>query len=161
MPPAIKRHTALIRAFGRILERQLDSGVWAVLREGTGLGVERIPLTYRIPDLMVFRAEGLDRDFANTAKNDPYIWIVPELLAECLSPSNRKGSIRDLLADYASIAVPEVWLLDPKSRECACYRYDSGAMHEFCKSSSGQIAPLFAPDALVDLAELWIAFHGK
>ena len=79
---------------------------------------------------MVFRAEALQQDRAQTAANDPYIWAAPELLAECVSPSNRKGSVQELLADYARLAVPEVWLLDPALPGFTSYRYDSGALRE-------------------------------
>ncbi|MGO4881174.1 MAG: Uma2 family endonuclease [Bryobacteraceae bacterium] len=161
MPPPIKRHAELIRKLARILEKRLDDDRYEVLREGSGLGIERVPLTYRIPDLMVFQAETLYRDLAETAKNDPYIWATPELIVECLSPSNRKGSIRELLADYAQIAAPEVWLLDPKKKECACYRYESGAMRAYPAVSHGVIAPLLLPNASVDLEALWTAFHGQ
>jgi Uma2 family endonuclease len=103
-----KKHADLIAKLLTILVRQLDDCEWQVLSQGAGLGVERIPLTYRMPDLMVFRTEARLRDRAETASNDPYIWTAPELIVECLSPSNRRGSIRELLADYARVAVPEV-----------------------------------------------------
>jgi Uma2 family endonuclease len=158
MPPSIKRHDHLIRKLARLLERQLGESEYEVVSQGTGLGIERIPLTYRIPDLMVFRAEPLRRDSAETAWNDPYIWAVPELIVECLSPSNRKGSIQELLADYARIAAPEVWLLDPKPPQFTSYRYESGALNQRLAAESGQVTPLLLPNVAVDLAELWTTF---
>jgi len=158
MPPSIKRHDHLIRKLARLLERQLGESEYEVVSQGTGLGIERIPLTYRIPDLMVFRAEPLRRDSAETAWNDPYIWAVPELIVECLSPSNRKGSIQELLADYAQIGVPEVWLLDPKAPQFTSYRYESGALKHWLTMETGRVTPLLLPNVTVDLAELWEAF---
>jgi len=79
---------------------------------------------------MIFRTEARRRDRAETASNDPYIWAVPDLLVECLSPPDRKGPIQELLADHASIAVPEVWLLDPTPPVFTSYRYESGALKQ-------------------------------
>jgi Uma2 family endonuclease len=128
-----------------------------VLSQGAGLGIERVPLTY-IPDLMVFRAEAYRRDRAQTAGSDPYVWVVPELIVECLSPSNRKGSIQELLADYARIAAPEVWLLDPKPPQFTAYRLESGALKPGLATENGQVTPLLLPNVAVDLADLWAAF---
>jgi Uma2 family endonuclease len=158
MPPAIKSHIYLIRKLSKVLDRQLGEGEYEVLSQGTGLGIERVPLTYRIPDLVVFRAESLRRDSAETARNDPYIWTVPELVVECLSPSNRRGSIQELLADYARIAVPEVWLLDPKLPRFTSYRYESGALRPWTVTETGKVTPCLLPNVTVDLAELWEAF---
>lgn len=160
MPPANKKHVYLIDELTHIMQAQLNRREHRVTAAGAGLGVERVPLTYRIPDLMVFRTEALRRDRAETADNDPYIWAVPELLVECLSPSNRKGSIRELLANYAQIAVPEVWLLDPKPPRLTAYRYESGALKEGLIAASGCVTPLLLPNATVDLAEIWAAFEG-
>jgi Uma2 family endonuclease len=158
MPPAIKNHDYLIRKLSKVLDRQLDDSKYEVLSQGTGLGIERVPLTYRIPDLTVFRTEALCQDRARTARNDPYIWAVPELLVECLSLSNRKGSILELLADYAQIGVPEVWLLDPKLPQFTSYRCESGTLTQWLTMESGRAAPLLLPNVTVDLAELWEAF---
>jgi len=158
MPPAVKKHNYLIRKLARVLEKQLNDDEYEVHCQGAGLGIERVPPTYRIPGLLVFRAESLRRDSAETARNDPYIWAVPELLIECLSPSNRKGSIQALLADYARIAVPEVWLLDPEPPQFTSYRYENGALKQWLTTESGCVTPLLLPNVTVDLAELWEAF---
>src|SRR5208282_3173505 len=158
MPPPDINHVDLIDELLSVLLSQLDRREYRVTSSGAGLGIERVPLTYRIPDLMVFRAEARRRDRAETAANDPYIWTVPELLVECLSPSNRKGSVQQLLADYARIAVPEVWLLEPKSRQFTSYRCESDALKPRLTTETGQVTPLLLPNVAVDLAELWEAF---
>ena len=122
------------------------------------MGIERVPLTYRIPDLMVFRTASISQDTAETAGNDPYIWTIPELVVECLSPSNRKGSVQELLADYARIAAPEVWLLDPRPPQFTSYRYESGAEQQWLATESGLVTPLRLPNVTVDLSDLWAAF---
>lgn len=158
MPPPDINHVDLIDELLSVLLSQLDRREYRVTSSGAGLGIERVPLTYRIPDLMVFRAEARRRDRAETAANDPYIWTVPELLVECLSLSNRKGSVQQRLVDYARIAVPEVWLLDPKSRQFTSYRYESDALKPRLTTETGQVTPLLLPNVAVDLAELWEAF---
>jgi Uma2 family endonuclease len=158
MPPVHKRHAYLITELSKQLERQLDDNAYEVLIQRAGLGIERNPLTYRIPNLMVFRNEALRQDRLETAEDDPYIWFVPELLVECLSPTNSKGPIQELMADYARIAVPEVWLLDPKSPQFTSYRYESGALKQWLTTESSQVTPLLLPNVSVDLTELWAAF---
>jgi Uma2 family endonuclease len=158
MPPPGKKRADLIAKLLTVLVRRLDDSEYQVLSQGAGLGIERIPLTCRLPDLMVFRTEARRRDRAETAGNDPYIWTVPELIVECLSPSNRKGSIRGLLSDYARIAVPEVWLIDPKPPQFTSYRYEFGTLKPWLATESGLVTPLLLPNVAMDLAELWAAF---
>jgi Uma2 family endonuclease len=67
MPPAIKNHVYLIEKLWQALMARLDPREYYVTAAGAGLGIERIPLTYRVPDLMVFRTEALRRDRAETA----------------------------------------------------------------------------------------------
>jgi len=160
MPPSTKKHAYLVEELSHILRTQLDRGEYRVTDTGAGLGIERVPLTYRIPDLMVLRTEAIRQDSVETASNDPYIWTAPELIVECLSPSNRKGSIQELLADYARIAAPEVWLLDPKPPQFTAYRLESGAPKPWLATENGQVTPLLLPNVAVDLTELWAAFGG-
>jgi Uma2 family endonuclease len=160
MPPSSKKHVYLVEKLSDILKVQLDRRECTVLIAGAGLGIERVPLTYRIPDLMVFRTEALLTDSARTGATDPYIWTTPDLIVECLSPSNRKGSVRELLADYERIAVPEVWLLDQKSPQFTSYRYESGALRKRQATDSDIVTPLLLTNVSVDLAELWTAFES-
>lgn len=159
MPPSSKTHVYLIEKLADILKGQLDRRECSVLIAGAGLGIERVPLTYRMPDLLVFRTEALLEDSARTGATDPYIWSVPDLLVECLSPSNRKGSVGELLADYERIAVRAVWLLDQKSPKFISYRYESGALREWQAMDSGVVTPLLLGDVSVNLAGLWAAFE--
>ena len=80
---------------------------------------------------MVYRAEALWQGRARVAADDPYVWTPPDLLVECLSPANRKGAVRELLADYEKVAVPEVWLLDPALPRYTSYRFESGSLKEW------------------------------
>ena len=158
MPPVHKRHAYLVRELSMALQAQVDPREYYVTAGRPGLGIERVPLTYRIPSLMVFRTEALRRDRAETADNDPYTWAIPELLVECLSSANSKGLIQELLADCARIAAPEVWLLDPQPPQFTSYRYDSGALKQWLATESGVVAPLLLSNVTVDLAQLWEVF---
>jgi Uma2 family endonuclease len=158
MPPPNPKHVDLIDQLLNIVLNQIDTREYRVTASGGGIGIERAPLTYRVPDLMIFQAEAYRQARAATAGNDPYIWAVPEMIVECLSPSNRKGSVQELLADYAHIVVPEVWLLDPKTPQFASYRYESGALHPHLTLETGQVTPLLLPNVTVALEELWAAF---
>jgi Uma2 family endonuclease len=94
-----------------------------------------------VPDLCVFDEKVFTEDiFDNRA--DPYVWKVPILIAECLSPSNRKGRVEDLIKDYKAIGVPELWLFRPEKRIFEGYGHSELATR-------------------IDLDELWRAFHGK
>jgi len=159
MPPASEFHANLIECLFSLLSGQLDSRFYRIHIAGVGLGIERRPLTYRIPDLAVYRREALGESRRATGGADPYVWAVPELIVECLSPSNRKGFVRELLADYARIAVPEVWLLDPKLPRFDSYRHASGAMQPWQTLQSGIITPIQLANVTVNLAELWAAFN--
>jgi Uma2 family endonuclease len=152
MPPPTDRHSYLLRRLTRILDAQLS--VDYEVHSGMGLGIRRRPvLTYRIPDLTVFQIAVLEQDTAEKAPNDPYLWKAPELIAECLSPANRRGKLASLLADYVAIGVPEVWLINPQNREVAVHGLE-GETERLREGHvrSGRLG------VTVDLAELWNAY---
>lgn len=98
MPPPTKNHVFLIGALSLTLRRQLDLSTYCVIAEGAGLGIERDPLTYRIPDLAVFRAEALRQGDLQAGPQDPYIWTVPDLMPVAFEPqgfhSKTHGALR-------------------------------------------------------------------
>jgi len=158
LPPVTVFHSYVIQALYESLLAQLDRREYYIHIAGSGLGIQRNPLTYRIPDLAVYRTQALDESATGARPGDPYVWAVPELIVEWLPPSNRKGSVRELLADYARIAVPEVWLLDPKPQRFESHRFESGEIRPFETRQSGVVTPRLLPHVAVDLAELWAAF---
>ena len=88
-------------------------------------------------------------------ERDHYIWSAPQLLVECLSPANRKGSIERLLADYARISVPEGWLLYPQERTLSSHVLEPGAFTLRQTSATAAISTLRFPDVSINLEDLW------
>jgi len=150
MPPPSRVHALLIERMAEILREQLDRHTIRVITSPFGLGIQRNPyLSYRVPDLALYRAIDLDRE------RDHYIWSAPELLVECLSPANRKGSIEKLLADYARISVPEVWLLYPLERRLDSHALEAGAFNPRPTASTEAIRTLRFPHVSINLEDLW------
>ena len=157
MPPPSRGHAFLIRRLAHVLEAQLDASRITVVSTPFGLGISREPVMHcRIPDLAVFEAAVLAREA------DPhYIWVTPELVVECLSPANRKGSVQELLDDYAGIGVPEVWFLYPEQPAAEIYLHAGGGLRQARRLEQGQLSGSRLPQAGVDLDGLWAAFRGR
>jgi Uma2 family endonuclease len=160
MPPPTDRHEFLLWTLAGILQRQLDTERFGVFPSGFGLGIQRAPyLTYRIPDLTVYERETLRRHRREKAARDPYIWVPPVLLVECISPAGRKAAIDELLADYARIRVPEAWLLFPETPLLIVHRHESGRLTEITRHETGRVAIGQLSGIEIDLDLLWRAFH--
>ncbi len=82
----------------------------------------------------------------------------PDLAVEVISPSSRsKDSVRKLY-DYASIGVPEYWLLDPEARTLERLVLRDG-VYSIVEAIEGNV--LFQPDGFdgleIDLGRIWSA----
>ncbi|RIK44653.1 MAG: Uma2 family endonuclease [Chloroflexi bacterium] len=64
------------------------------------------------PDFLVIRAER-----AHSITADERIRIVPDLIAEVLSPSNPEHDLLTKRAAYARAGVPEYWIVRPDTRD--------------------------------------------
>ena len=109
MPPPSLRHARLIERLATLLRTQLPPEQFEILVSAFGQAIRREPFTYRVPDLGVYRRDQLT--------DDHYIWAVPELLVEVLSPANRKDDIEDRIRDYQELGVPELWLIEIDQRQ--------------------------------------------
>lgn len=147
MPPPKLRHALLIERLDSLLRRWIDADQFPILTSSFGQLIRREPLTYRIPDLGVYRRDKL--------VDEHYISVIPELLVEVISPANRKGNLAELIDDYESLTAPEVWLVKPEERRIYRLLLDHGDLVEAGIYSTGAIAPRFSPNAAVDLDELW------
>jgi len=78
---------------------------------------------------------------------------------ECLSPSNRKASVSQLLGNYESIGTAEVWLIFPESQNVEVYRLTEGKLVMEQNVTSGEIQPWFGIQG-VPVEQLWNAFNG-
>jgi Uma2 family endonuclease len=151
MPPPTTRHFLFVRKLSGELGRIFPS--CDVCSQPYGLGIRRSPLRYRIPDISVFAPGVL------AGATDAYIWTPPILVAECLSPSNRKGSVAQLIADYESIGVPELWYFYPEKRLFNRYLLEAGKLRLKGTREQGPISPANV-EGEIELEDLWRAFHG-
>jgi Uma2 family endonuclease len=147
MPPPSLRHARLIEKLASLLRGSPDAGRFEVLVTAFGQMIRKQPLTYRIPDLGVYLREKLT--------DEHYISVVPELLVEVISPASRKGSRDELIADYADLKVPELWLLQPDERKIHRMLFQSGGLVAAGIFSEGSIAPQRIPNLAIPLSELW------
>jgi Uma2 family endonuclease len=69
---------------------------------------------YRIPDVLAL-APGQKRG-RRYQKTAPYIVV------EILSPDDTVSDLRDKIDDYLAAGVPNIWVVDPKSRSLTVYR---------------------------------------
>jgi Uma2 family endonuclease len=153
MPPATLAHTRLLKKLDQMLSATTDL---EILGPGVGLGIAKDPFTYRIPDKMVFRS-GI---WARSTEDDLYLWETPELIAECLSPANRKGLIEELIGDYDQIGAPEVWLIYPEQKLIDVMRR-TGQLRSYKRARSGFISPCAKAELTVSLEGLWGAFNRR
>jgi Uma2 family endonuclease len=144
MPPASYNHARAIERTRDALRDRLPRNEFEILSSNFGQLIRKSPLTYRIPDLAVYKKEGL--------KADHYVTSVPVSIVEVISPANRKGDLRELLAHYAEIGVPEVWFLALDRRELARLRLESGRYREFARIGDGSVEVL---GVSVPLQEIW------
>lgn len=127
---------------GMLLRR--DGYAYRVLTEARmrvrGGGDER--RRYRIPDVMV----------APVRDNPTRIVLEPPLMVlEILSPDDRMSDVVRKCADYEAFGIPQIWVVDPESREVWTVR--SGIAHEVpAKVASFQAAER---DVVVDFNEVF------
>lgn len=144
MPPASDAHADTIERVYVAFTSRLDRHLWKVGAFGSGQLIRREPLTYRIPDVAIYRRRDL--------RAQHYVLSTPDLIVEIVSPANRKGNLKELLRHYAAIGVPEVWFVYLDRKELRRLRLDAGAYHEFERVSEGEIAVL---GETVPLNDIW------
>jgi Uma2 family endonuclease len=114
-------------------------------RIGMALNSENLyqlsPTTRLAPDVAVIlgnrRTELLDAKV---------ILIIPEIVAEVLSPNERPGRLHRKLKQYFTAGVNEVWLIDPETRSAEIWASPSLPERELASSDalSSPLLPGFA-----------------
>ena len=148
MPPPKMKHALVVDSLSRILKSQLDAKTFHVLATQFGLVIRVDPLTSRVPDLAVFRKDGM-------VVIDGYVRSAPELIVEVLSPANTRAERESKLRDYESLGVPEVWVLSPDKRTVEVLLLENGKLGAAATLREGQLRPKLFPEVAVDVASVW------
>src|SRR6185437_13644088 len=104
MPPDHYPHADVVQLLIQAFIPRVDTKKVRILGSTFGLMIRQEPLTCRSPDLAVF---WLDKRVVR----DGLDWAAPGLVIEVISHSETKRRKEEKIVDYASIGVPEVWLV--------------------------------------------------
>lgn len=91
-----------------------------VFADGTGFALPHRDDTVRSPDAAFVRAGRLP---AHTMP-EGWVPVVPDLIVEILSPSERYATLMEKLDDYFAAGTAVAWVVDPKRRGVDVHRAD-------------------------------------
>jgi Uma2 family endonuclease len=148
MPPNKWEHALIARNICKALDAQLDAREALVLDTSFGLVIRKAPLTSRVPDVAVFRKSTI-------VEQDGYIHSAPQLVVEVLSPGNTRRERERKLADYASLGVPEMWVVSPEARTVEVLYLENGFLRSAQALTQGVLEPRQFPGVQIQIAEIW------
>ncbi len=118
MSPTRDRHGRLELELGaRLLAYAKQTNRGKASSGEVGIYIRRNPDTVRAADILFISNERWVRRGSSA-----YLDVAPELVVEILSPEDRWSDVTAKLADYFSIGVGVVWVVDPKLRRVFAYR---------------------------------------
>jgi len=148
MPPNKLTHALIVRHICKAFDAQTDARGVLVLDTSFGLVIRKAPLTSRVPDVAVFLKSTI-------VEQDGYIHSAPQLVVEVLSPGNTRRERERKLADYASLGVPEMWVVSPEARTVEVLYLESGCLRSSQVLAQGVLEPRHFPGVQIHIAEIW------
>jgi Uma2 family endonuclease len=148
MPPNKWEHALIARNICKALDAQLDAREALVLDTVFGLVIRKAPLTSRVPDVAVFLKSTI-------VEQDGYVHSAPQLVVEVLSPGNTRRERERKLADYASLGVPEMWVVSPEARTAEVLYLENGFLRSAQVLAQGVLEPKQFPGVQIQIAEIW------
>lgn len=148
MPPTRYPHAEVIRRLSLQLGNQVDQDRVLIYNSNFGLMISRDPLTCRSPDLAVYWREKM-------VIQDGLYWSPPDLVVEVISPSETKRRKNEKLADYASIGVPEAWLVSPEAQSIEIRLLSDRALRTTAIVVEGSLQPTRFPGVTVPVTAIW------
>lgn len=115
---------------------------------GIGLMISREPLTCRTPDGVVYWRKTM-------VVRDGLHWSPPELIVEVLSSAEPLARKMEKLADYASIGVPEVWIISPEAATVEVHLLRDGKLERTAILAEGVLSPSQFPQVSIDIPVLF------
>lgn len=148
MPPNHYPHGKIVQRLALRFGRQLDESQVDIQASDFGLVIQKEPLTCRTPDLAIFWESTVDL-------RDGLYWSPPGLVVEVLSPSETKRRKESKLKDYASIGVPEAWLVSPEAESVEIYLLHKGRLVSSGMITTGDLNPTQFPGVTIRVPEIW------
>jgi len=148
MAPASRTHGALQLELGSVIRNHLvASGSPCTVIAAPGI-IPRVRASenFRIPELAVTCTQ---------YETEEYDVSDPVLIVEVLSPSNSRREREEKLGDYASIGVPEVWVVSPEARTVEVLYLEGAFLRTSQIVASGALIPKLFPQVSVDIAKIW------
>ena len=99
------------------------NGLGVVCGQDTGFKIASNPDTVRAPDLAF-----LTRERSAPISRRGYAAVVPDLVAEILSPDDRPGEVLAKVADWLDAGVRLVWVIDADRRQALAHRSDGSVV---------------------------------
>ena len=149
MPAPHYPHADIIQSLIAEFLPQCDRQKVTILGSAFSLMISREPLTSRSPDLALYWRE---RDVIQ----DGLRWAPPDLIVEVLSPSENRRRKEEKLEDYASIGVPEVWLISPEAETIEVRLLKNGKLERVAILAEGVAQPTQFPDVAVRVADIFL-----
>jgi Uma2 family endonuclease len=148
MPPTHYPHAWIVQRLVEAFIGMVDRDKVQILGSNFGLMISREPLTCRSPDLALYWRDQM-------VIQDGLCWSPPDLIVEVISPSETKRRKEEKLADYASIGVPEAWLVSPEARSVEIRLLAEGRLAVSEVLVSGDLHPVRFPQVAVGVPAIY------
>ena len=144
MTPPGHEHGRVVALFTHALVTHVEASRLGVVVAGhSGVYLEHDPDTVRAPDIAFTSGERLPVGRVTHR----YVQIVPDLVVEIVSPSDRHADVRDKARMWLSFGVQLLWVVFPVARTAEVHRADAGAVETLTEADSldgGEVLPEFA-----------------
>jgi Uma2 family endonuclease len=147
-PPAKVHHARIVSRLCYALTTRIPSPAFEVITARFGLIIRTEPLTCRVPDLAILRIKTI-------VERDAHVHSPPELIAEVLSPEFRPNEREEKLVDYASLGVPEFWVVSPEERTVEVLYLEGARYRTAALLAEGILKPREFPHVQIDIATIW------
>jgi Uma2 family endonuclease len=143
MAPAGYRHTNIgARILGILFQHTEKNDLGELMNSDGGVFLQRDPDTVRVPDVGFITKERLPPGDGPSG----FIDIVPDLVVEVVSPSDRAGQVQAKIEQWIEHGVKLVWLVYPEERSIMVYRSLSEflVLHEGDTLTGDPVLPEFS-----------------
>lgn len=124
MPPAGGEHGRIAMALGaRIYNFANERALGTVYGAETGFILDREAGTVLAPDVAFVRTDRLPPADAQSG----FVPVVPDLVVEIVSPSDRLSQVQDKVLAYLEAGVELIWVVDPRRHTVTVYHPDRSA----------------------------------